>query len=259
MNTSLRGHPSHVILLVCVQPTTRVHAGHCHGVQYAPRSVPETPPNALGFLRIPVQLRRLPVHAVAMTTPVCGSTLSLKPTELIPIPPARGVEGDAGGGSFDVLVLEVDLPHLPAARCPLSARCRSLRVLGQSRTRMRPSPEALLARGMSRSNFRTAYRVRGVVCMTRQQTFHRGGDGLWPPRLESMIRSEWPPSCIEAGLEYLQSLGQTVHVYTNSNPRRAPPGLYLASRLGTMSWSRYCSTEFMLLREGEVESAGGPR
>jgi len=82
-------------------PTRRVHASLC--------PAPQTPP---GFLCIAVQLRRQPVHADAITTPVSGSTRSLKPTELIPIPPARSVEGADGGKSFDVLILEVDPPRL---------------------------------------------------------------------------------------------------------------------------------------------------
>ena len=99
--------------MVCATPTARVRAGDCRPVVSTPPCVPRTPqtPN-LEFVCIAVQLRRQPVHADAITTPVPGSNRSLKPTELIPIPPARSVEGADGGKSFDVLILEVDPPRL---------------------------------------------------------------------------------------------------------------------------------------------------
>ena len=202
------------------------------------------------------------------TTSVQG--LDSKPTELIPIPPGRSVAGVDGGKSFDVLILEVHPPRSMVsvrrvlwgvwhACSALSLPLWSVSVHRQSGTQKRPSREALLARGMSGTNFLTAYRVRGVVCMTRQQTFHRKCDGQWPTALESMIRTEWPDACVHKGLLYLSQLGRTVHVYTNSNPRRAPPGLYLASRKGTIAWSQYYGAHFMLLQEWEVESSAQPR
>lgn len=139
------------------------------------------------------------------------------------------------------------------AHCALRLPLWSVCAHWQSGTQKRPSREALLARGMSGLNFDTAYRVRGVVRMTRQQTVHRQCDGQWPKALATMIRTEWPEACVHPGLLYLTKLGHAVHVYTNSNPRRAPPRLYLASRKGTISWSQYCGAHFMLLQEWDVE------
>ena len=262
MNENVLACPvlAEAISVVYGHPTTRIRAGFCHGVMSTLRSAPFTSPRALPFLHVPVQLRRKSVHADAITTPVPGSTRSLKPTELIPVPPGRAVEGADGGRCFDVLVLEVDVSGVMSP-CVSSVLCSAnpwpdTADDWQSGTRKRPSLVSLSARGMSTSGFVTAFRVRGVVSMTREQTWHRDGDGQWPAALEDMIRTQWPSPCVEPGVQYVANLGHTVHVYSNSHPRRAPPGLYLASKLGTISWSQYHGQDFMLLQEWEVESVG---